>query len=341
MIQNPQADIDALRQHASSAAEVAERVSALKSLGAAKPADPDIKRFLRQRAAGDRDRAAAFAAMEALLHHDAEDADTMRLAKSWALAEEEIKVRPRLVASDDRADRDEPRPSATAAGERYDWLALRADTIAALFKSCRLSKDAMSFVAERASDDPDPAIRRHLLELLAEAGDRSPTLLHFVISRALDDPDPTCRAAAYAQLAKHCGKKLEVRDFLRQRAEQDLEHPAQHHCVIALIEASGHEAETWRIIRRIATSTPNLETQRLVFKAAAENNARTQDTRDLIYHVALRSTDTQMRLDAIEAVVRNCRTDPKVWPLLERLIEQEKDNEIGVAAKKAVTRLRR
>jgi hypothetical protein len=338
--EQPQTDLEALRQRAIAAAEPGERVGAYKALGAVKPADAAIKRFLRQRAAADRDRLAALAAIEALLRHDAEDAETLRFARHWTLADDEISVRPRLVPGGEREP--QPRPDAAAEGENgYDWPKLRADTLALLFDACRYDRDMMCFVAERAAEDPDPGLRRRLIEALARAGESSQTLLRFVMSRAVDDPDPHCRAAIYTQLAAHCGKKLEVREFLRQRAEQDLEFPAQPSCALALIEVSGQEAESWRVIRRVVTSAPDRETQRIVFKAAAENNARTQDTRDLIYHVALRFSDNGMRLDALEAVVRSCRQDPKVWPLLERLIELEAGSEIGAAAKKALTQLRR
>ena len=56
-------------------------------------------------------------------------------------------------------------------------------------------------------------------------------------------------------------KKLEVRDYLRRRAEEDTEIPAQHLCAEYIVDCAGHEAETWRIVRRLITSAPQEETR--------------------------------------------------------------------------------
>ncbi|MFJ5780065.1 HEAT repeat domain-containing protein [Streptomyces sp. NPDC093094] len=97
---------------------------------------------------------------------------------------------------------------------------VRLSAVARLSDDWAHDEEVASFIAMRARQDPDPLVRRKVLEAWTGAGisrDPTPTL----VAMAADDTDPTVRFAALTRLTDHHTDNQQVRAFLAVRVRQD------------------------------------------------------------------------------------------------------------------------
>jgi hypothetical protein len=315
-----------LCRRARDAANAQERARALAELGKL-PGDPELVGFVRERAAHESDHAAVLEALRTLAAWQKDDPETFPLLRLWALAEDERQVR----------------PSTARRGKELasDWAGLRGQVLTLIYDTFRYDTEAMSFLAERCSEERELEIRQPLLEKLAVDAGKSRTLQGFLCDLGTHDPDPLCRAWIYSCLARHVSKKLEVRDYLRRRAEEDTEIPAQHLCAEYIVDCAGHEAETWRIVRRLITSAPQEETRRRVLALLASHNAHAPETRELIFQLPLDRTQGPLREQAITAIVTYYPKDPRARVLLDSLATNADEQWLKSAASAALARIQR
>jgi hypothetical protein len=324
--QTPLPSREDLCRRARESPDTHERTRALSEL-AAIPADAELVSFVRERAAHESDHTAVLAALRTWAGWQKDDPETFPLLRLWALASDERQVRPSTA----RRGKDIPN----------DWAGLRGQVLALIYDTFRYDTEAMSFLAERCSEERELEVRKPLLEKLAIDSGKSRTLQGFLCDLGSYDPDPLCRAWIYGCLARHASKKLEVRDYLRRRAEEDIEVPAQHTCAETIIECAAHEAETWRIVRRMVTGAPELETKRRILAMLASHNAQAPETRELIFQVPLERTQGELREQAISAIVTYYPKDPRARVLLESLANNADEPWLKATASAALGRILR
>lgn len=317
----PPTTLDALMQRAAVAAEPAERRAALEELGRVTPPDARIDAFLRERAAGDVDLKTALAALAALAMHDRDNPDTLLALRAFATAASERALR---IAG-----------TATEA----EWAEFRAALLLLIMERYRYEGAAMGFLAERAAEEADLAVRQPLIARLAAEAPDSRTLLNFLYDRGAYDDDPRCRAHIYTCLALHAGKKIGIRDFLRRRVEAETDIAALMIAADQLIACAGNEAETWRAVRRVVGQGRSMGARMALLERLARHTAATPETHDLIYSLAWHDGDPALRAAAVALLAAHYRRDPRVRILLEGLAEHERHDSIKSAAKSALLRV--